>query len=155
MSYAKGIYVLNVWAKAGESDPALVRANFKNQYGENLISLMGEATAGINFGVLEKEFRDRIDSGASKLSPSSSDIQSGLLAASAYRESAALVALKSAWQSASAVSNRAVGVASNVVDAAETGITTTLKLLPVLIVGAVVVYALVSTGQMKNVFKRS
>ena len=154
-NYARGINVLNTWALVAETSAVMVRTNFKSRFGEAAIASIGEAAKLINFGVLQEKFQDLIDAGASKQNPELSSIRAGMMNAATDLENPVWTALKVVGSTASSVSNRAVSVAGNVVDAAETGITATLKMLPFLIVGGLVIYALAASGQLKNVIKTS
>lgn len=78
-AYAKGIYVLRLWASAGGSDGSVIIQNFKNTYGDAIIESIGKRTGGINFSVLTTAFIDAIDSGANKLKPTMADINTPLL----------------------------------------------------------------------------
>lgn len=78
-SYSDGLYVLTTWAAAGDVSGATVRANYLNKYGQAAVESLGKRVPGINFGSLKDAFRDAIDSGASKESPSLADINTPLL----------------------------------------------------------------------------
>lgn len=77
----QGYYVLTEWASAGGANAAAVRTAFKNTYGEDMITLIGSSTHGLDFGAFMQAASRRIDAGASPDAPTLADINGAILEA--------------------------------------------------------------------------
>ena len=151
--YGKGIYVLTVWSNAAQVDRAKLIQNIQNNYGDEYIESLGKGSAGINFGVLQTEIQNIIDSGASAESPTMADINGAIVKTAGYTPSALEVLGDVIGKNAVKVSNATVEGAGEILGAAKTGLVGLLNFLPIILIVGGIAYLAWNTGILKNAAK--
>lgn len=150
----RGYYVLTTWASAADSSAPIVRSNFQKTYGDDGLETLGRAQVGINYASLKTEFTRMIDRGSSRESPSPGELYTALMKVGGQTENAAMALLKNLGKNLTAVSNQVISTSGNVLGAAESGVLTTLRNLPILIgvvlIGGLIIYS----GALRELVKK-